>query len=130
MSIVSKVDEHVVFGKNTVKAEATVHIVRKPPEGTWTEIREFTAVNGKPVAPNARVSLPYNLADSFNDKQSLFFSAQNRPCFNFALAAQADHDAALELTITPSSKAASLTQCVAHSGVARVDPATTSLSPP
>ena len=123
-SIVSKVDEHVVFGKNTASAEATVHVVRMSPEGPWTENREFTVLNGKPVAPNTRIVLPFNLADGFNDTQSLFFSVQNRPCYNFALAARAGEDAHLELTITPVSEAATRTQCTARSGMARIDPAT------
>jgi hypothetical protein len=123
-SIISKVDEHVVFGKNTAKAEATVHIVRKSPGGDWTEDREFTVLNGKPVAPNTRVSLPFNLENSYNDTESLFFSVQNRPCYNFALATQTGHDAPLELTITPVSGAGTLAQCQGYSGMARIDPAT------
>jgi len=123
-SIISKVDEHVVFGKNTAKAEANVHIVRKQPEGSWTEIREFTAFNGKPVTPKTRVSLPFNLIDSFNDSENVFFSVQNRPCFNFALAARAGQDTPFELTITPLSVAGLSAQCKGDSGMARIDPAT------
>jgi hypothetical protein len=123
-SIVSKVDEVVVFGKNTAKAEATVRIVRKSPEGPWTENREITVLNGKPVTPNTRTFLPFNLTEGFNDTQSLFFSVQNRPCYNFALAARAGQDAPLELTITPFSEVATRTQCIVHSGVARIDPET------
>jgi hypothetical protein len=123
-SIVSKVDEHVVFRKNTAKAEATVHIVRKSPEGAWTEDRQFTVFNGKPVAPNTRVQLPFDLENSFDDVQSFFFSVQNRPCYNFALAARVGKEAPLELTITPVSKVATQSQCIARSGVARIDPAT------
>lgn len=122
-SIISKVDEHVVFGKNTAKAEATVHIVRKSPEGPWTENREITVLNGRPVTPNTRVFLPFNLEGGFNDIQSLFFSALNRPCYNFTLAARSQ-DALIELTITPAPDAAANTQCLARSGIARIDPAT------
>ncbi len=123
-SIVSKVDEFVFVGKNTARAEANVRIVRKPPEGDWTEIREFTVFNGKPVTPKTRVQLPFNLVDSYNDTESSFFSVKNRPCYNFVLAAQAGHDAPLELVITPIADAASLPQCKGDSGMARIDPAT------
>jgi hypothetical protein len=123
-SIISKADEFVFVGKNTAKAEATVHIVRKPPEGNWTEIREFTVFNGKPVTPRTRILLPFNLVDSYNDTESSFFSVKNRPCYSFALAAQAGHDAPLELVITPIADAASSTQCKGDSGTARIDPAT------
>jgi hypothetical protein len=123
-SIVSKVDEFVFVGKNTAKAEATVRIVRKSPEGNWTELREFTAFNGKPVTSKTRVFLPFTLTDSFNDSQSTFFSVQNRQCYTFALATLAGNDAPLELTITPVSGAGTPAQCKGVSGMARIDPAT------
>jgi hypothetical protein len=123
-SIVSKADEFVVIGKITATAEATVHVVRRSPGGDWTENRQISVLNRKPVTPNTRVSLPFILNESFNDSQSLVFSVQNRPCYNFALAARTSQDAPLELTITPSSDTAGLTQCGGLSGVARIDPAT------
>ena len=123
-SIISKVDEHVWVGKNTVKAEANVRIVRKPSEEGWAESREFTVVNGKPVAPNANVSLPFDIANSFDDHQDDFFSDKNRPCYNFSLAARTGQDAPLELTITPLPAAGTSSHCVNRSGMVRLDPAT------
>jgi hypothetical protein len=122
VSIVSKVDEFVWVGKNTAKAEATVHIVRTSPDDDWTEVREFTVFDGKPVTSKTRVLLPFNLTDSFNDSESFFFSVQNRPCYNFALATQTGPDASLELTITPASGAGTPAPCRPRSGMARIDP--------
>ena len=123
-SIISKVEEHGVFGKKTMKAEATVRIVRKSPEGPLTEVRVFTAVDGKPVATNAHVSLPFDLNDSFADHQSDFFSVQNRPCYNFALMPQTGQNTPLELTITSVPTDGAPTQCKGRSGMARIDPKT------
>ena len=122
-SIVSKVDEFALHGKTHVNAEANVRIARKSSEGDWSEIREYTSVNGKPVAPNTKVALPFTIANSFDDHQGDFFSAQNRSCYNFSLAARTAPDAPLELTITPLPGSAS-SHCTSRSGTARIDPAT------
>jgi hypothetical protein len=128
-SIVSKIHEVVVFGKNTGKAEATVHMVRRSPDQPLKEIRDITEYNGKKVSPDRHVVLPFDMVDSFSDIRSTFFSSEHRPCYTFTLAAHTDPNAPLELTVTASSDAATVPECATtatgRTGFVRVDPATT-----
>jgi hypothetical protein len=131
-SILSKFDEIVVFGRSSDKAEATVRMVRKSPSEPLTQIRQYTALNGKPVKPGQHIVLPLDMIDSFSDIQSLFFSVQNRVCYSFTLGTHPTRDASLELSMTFNPDAATLPHCASlpkgRTGVARIDPTTHQLT--
>jgi hypothetical protein len=107
-------------------------MVRKSPGEPLTQIRQYTALNGKPVKAGQHILLPLDMIDSFSDIQSLFFNVQNRPCYSFVLAARLNPDAPFELSMTSSQDAATLPQCASgpkgRAGMARIDPATHQLT--
>lgn len=125
-------DASIMFYKPHAEAEATVRMVRNKPGGPLVESRQFTMLNGKPVAPDKNVVLPTNIYGDFDDHQSTFFSTQHRRCFNFTLTPQPTQGNSLELLIALSPDAAGLSACSSHmegiTGIARVDPATHQLT--
>jgi hypothetical protein len=120
-------DASILLYKPHAEAEATVRVVRKVKGGPLVESREYTTLNGKPVAPDKHVVLPTNIYDGFDGFQGLFFTSQHRPCFNFTLAPQTAPATQLELRITLRPDAA-IPNCPSGMegllGIARIDPAT------
>ena len=107
-------------------AEATVHIAHNA-AGTMLESRQYTMLNGKPVAVDQHVTLPADVTDDFNyNIQAMVFTHKLRGCYNFSLESQAVPGAPLDLRISfkPDGVAHG---CPARlnglTGVARVDPA-------
>jgi hypothetical protein len=125
-TIRSETTEFVFFGSRAINAEATVRMVRKEADGGLEESRQFTKLNGKPVAEGQRVFLPLTIADDFNDEASSVFSAGRRHCFDFALSPRASSDAPFEMHIAIKPDAAELKHCPPDlnglTGTARIDP--------
>jgi hypothetical protein len=121
-------DASILLYKPHAEAEATVRVVRNAPGGPLVESREYTSLNGKPVATGKHVVLPTNIYDGFDGFQGLFFTGQHRRCFNFTLAPPTAPAALLELHITLSPDTTSLPNCPSNMegllGIARIDPAT------
>ncbi len=127
-TILSETSEHIVFGKSAVHAEATMRVMRKTSDGSLEESRQITAVNGKPVASNKRVSLPLTISGGFGDFPAMFFTSQHQSCFHFVLAPHLRPDAPLELSISLNPDASTLPQCkpapTGLTAIARIDPTT------
>jgi hypothetical protein len=120
-TIESDSSNHLVF-RSRAKAEATMRVMRKTPDGPLEESREITTLNGKPVAPGKHVDLPTILGGGFGGLAGFFFTSKNRHCFNYSLIPKEVPDGTLELRITLSPDAASFSHCpkVSVSGVALV----------
>jgi hypothetical protein len=118
--------------KSHGKAEATMRVMRKTPDGPLEESRQITVFDGKPVKAGRHVELPTMLLGGFGALAEVFFTQDRRHCFDYILIPRDKGDGMLELHITHNPEASSFSNCPIHfervSATALVDSETRQLT--
>ena len=123
--IVSSLSQHGLYRAHGT-AHATLRISPGKPGEQLDEARTYLVLDGKPVPPGKKVSVPFELNGAFSRVPETFFSAAHVSCYTFTLLPQTAPDGSIQLAFrtNPQFPGDCASRKVIVDGVARLDPAT------